>query len=220
MLASLLLTPPSSSSPPTPSYFPLLQSHTPSLHSSPPQTRTTTLHSTRNNCFCLEGVRGGGKGGAHGSLCGEKGVCEGQPVTSSFSPSFSSLVILFPFPPFTSFSPLICFTIFFQFTLTSLFLDVPSLFLVFFSSLSSSSVPSYPPLDLQMSSVIHGAREKDNKTWLSTTERDTFFIIKSMPVLYAATVRLSADDPDGYDSRNHFEPLKHPKLAAALNEQV
>lgn len=42
--------------PPTPSYFPLLQSHTPSLHSSPPQTRTTTLHSTRNNCFCLEGV--------------------------------------------------------------------------------------------------------------------------------------------------------------------
>lgn len=51
--------------------------------------RTTTLHSTRNNCFCLEGVQGGGKGGALGSLCEEKGVFEGQLVNSPLS-SFSS----------------------------------------------------------------------------------------------------------------------------------
>lgn len=75
-----------SSGPTTPSYFPLLQSRAPSLHSSSPQTRTTTLHSTRNNCFCLEGVRGGGKGGAHGlPLWRKKGVFEGQPVTSPFA---------------------------------------------------------------------------------------------------------------------------------------
>lgn len=144
-------------------------------------------------------------------------VKDNQSLLPSLSPLLSSFFLFLPSPP-----PLHSFASpsFFQFALTSLFLHVPSLFLVVFSSLSSSSIPSYPPLDLQMSSVIHGAREKDNKTWLSTTESDTFFIIKNMPVLYAATVRLSADDPDGYDSRNHFEPLKHPKLAAALNEQV
>lgn len=97
LLLLLPLNSPSSSTPPTPSYFPLLQSHTPSLHSSLPQTRTTTLHSTRNNCFCLEGVWGGGKGGAHGSLCGEKGVFEGQLVTSPFFLSSSCLTSL-PFP--------------------------------------------------------------------------------------------------------------------------
>lgn len=79
-------TPPPSSGPTTPSYFPLLQSRAPSLHSSSPQTRTTTLHSTRNNCFCLEGVRGGGKGAVHGlPLWRKKGVFEGQPVTSPFA---------------------------------------------------------------------------------------------------------------------------------------
>lgn len=93
--------PPPSSGPTTPSYFPLLQSRAPSLHSSSPQTRTTTLHSTRNNCFCLEGVRGGGKGGAHGlPLWRKKGVFEGQPVTSPFACILFLLrLLLLPFSP-------------------------------------------------------------------------------------------------------------------------
>lgn len=169
MLASLLLL-----TPPTPSYFPLLQSRTPSLHSSPPQTRTTTLHSARNNCFCLEGVWGGGKGGAHGSLCGGKGVCEGQPVTSPSSPSFSSLVCcsLFPSPPALP----ICLPILSEPALAFLRLTLSSPFPL----LLLSPAPPSPPLslDLQMSSVTGDAGEKDNKTCLSTADNGTFFIIK------------------------------------------
>ena len=72
-------------SPPTPSYFPLLQSHTPYLYPSLPQTRTTTLHSTRNNCFCLEGVWGGGRSGARAATSVRKGGA--WRTTSRFSPS-------------------------------------------------------------------------------------------------------------------------------------
>lgn len=121
--SDLLLTSSCSSNtihPPTPSFNLTHPLPIPLFHR-----RTTTLHSTRNNCFCLEGVQGGGKGGALGSLCEEKGVFEGQlvnsPLSSFSSPSlYSSSIItasycfLSPFfikksPPFSPappFSPL------------------------------------------------------------------------------------------------------------------
>lgn len=139
--------------PPTPSYFPLLQSHTPSLHPSLPQTRTTTLHSTRNNCFCLEGVRGGGKGGAHGSLCGEKGVFEGQLVTSPFPPSFL-LSLLAASPPISSF-PLITLPPYSSFSVFHFSTSpLPPFLTPRVSRSSLSSLSSSPSVDLRMSSVI------------------------------------------------------------------
>lgn len=83
-------------SPPTPSYFPLLQSHTPYLYPSLPQTCTTTLHSTRNNCFCLEGVWGGGRIGRALLPLFEKGVSEGQLVASLLPSILSSTTSLLP----------------------------------------------------------------------------------------------------------------------------
>lgn len=121
--------------------------------SPPAMDAQNTLYSTRNNCFCLEGVRGGGKGGAHGSLCGEKGVFEGQLVTSPFPPSFL-LSLLAASPPISSF-PLITLPPYSSFSVFHFSTSpLPPFLTPRVSRSSLSSLSSSPSVDLRMSSVI------------------------------------------------------------------
>lgn len=104
MLASLLLTFPSS---PLQHHliFPSFNlTHPPSI---PLLHRRTQPHYILQEiiAFVWKECREEGKGGGHGSLCGGKGVCEGQPVTARFSLSPLSSLFSLPFTSFSSHLP-------------------------------------------------------------------------------------------------------------------